>query len=33
MIQIDRADPAILFEMGLTLNFKEIGPHVGTASR
>lgn len=28
MIQIDRVDPAILFEMGLTLNFEDIGPYV-----
>ena len=28
MIQIDRVDPAILFEMGLTLNFEDIGPCV-----
>ena len=28
MIQIDRVSPAILFEMGLTLNFEDIAPHV-----
>lgn len=28
MIQIDRVDPSILFEMGLTLNFEDIGPYV-----
>jgi ribosomal protein L16 Arg81 hydroxylase len=28
MVQIDRIDPAILFEMGLTLNFEDIGPYV-----
>ncbi len=28
MVQIDRVDPAILFEMGLTLNFEDIGPCV-----
>lgn len=28
MIQIDRVDPAILFEMGLTLNFEDVGPYV-----
>jgi ribosomal protein L16 Arg81 hydroxylase len=28
MIQIDRVDPAILFEMGLSLNFEDIGPYV-----
>jgi ribosomal protein L16 Arg81 hydroxylase len=28
MIQIDRVDPAILFGMGLTLNFEDIGPYV-----
>lgn len=28
MVQIDRVDPAILFEMGLTLNFEDIGPYV-----
>jgi ribosomal protein L16 Arg81 hydroxylase len=28
MIQIDRVDPAILFEMGLTLNFEDVGPCV-----
>lgn len=28
MIRIDSVDPAILFEMGLTLNFEDIGPYV-----
>jgi ribosomal protein L16 Arg81 hydroxylase len=28
MVQLDRIDPAILFEMGLTLNFEDIGPYV-----
>lgn len=28
MIQIDRVDPAILFDMGLTLNFEDIGPYI-----
>ena len=28
VIQIDRVDPSILFEMGLTLNFEDIGPYV-----
>jgi ribosomal protein L16 Arg81 hydroxylase len=32
MIQIDRVDPAILFEMGLTLNFEDIGPYVPSAA-
>ena len=32
MIQIDRVDPAILFEMGLTLNFEDIGPYVPGAT-
>ncbi len=32
MIQIDRVDAAILFEMGLTLNFEDIGPYVPGAA-
>jgi ribosomal protein L16 Arg81 hydroxylase len=28
MVQIDRVDPAILFDMDLTLNFENIGPYV-----
>lgn len=32
MIQIDRVDPTILFEMGLTLNFEDFGPYVPGAA-